>query len=118
MVTMLNKLYDMMDKDYDHTEAKRMSIRICVLYTKLSLEADMENKRAWKIKPKIHMMQELLEYQGEELGNPRGFWEYKDEDFVGIIATLALRRGGPNTPNACAAGVVDRYRALLQLGSI
>ena len=118
MVTMLNKLYDMMDKDYDHTEAKRMSIRICVLYTKLSLEAANENIRAWKIKPKLHMMQELLEYQGEELGNPRGFWEYKDEDFVGIIATLALRRGGPNTPNACAAGVVDRYRALLQLGSI
>jgi hypothetical protein len=118
MVTCLNKLYDMMDKDYDHAEAKRLSIKVCVLYTKLHHEAARDNINAWHIKPKIHMMQELLEYQSEELGNPRGFWEYKDEDFVGVIATLALRRGGPNTPSACASSVVDRYRALLQLGSI
>ena len=50
------------------------------------------------MKPKLHMMQELLEYQAYELGNPRGYWEYSDEDFVGLISKLALRKGGLQPP--------------------
>ena len=64
------------------------------------------------------MMQELLEYQSHELGNPRGYWEYRDEDFVGLVSRLAVRKGGPATPKACARGVLQRYRALLGVGGI
>ncbi len=67
------------------------------IYVKLTDEANMEGSNTWRIKPKLHMVQEMLEFQSKELGNPRGFWEYLDEDFVGSIAKLAMRKGGANT---------------------
>ena len=38
-------------------------------------DADMEGTNTWRIKPKLHMVLEMLEFQSKELGNPRGFWE-------------------------------------------
>ena len=114
----LQGIYKLMYKDFVPQEAARLSTQVAYTYTKLEDEAKRANKMAWRTKPKLHMMQELLEYQSFELGNPRGFWEYQDEDFVGLIATLAIRRGGPATPTACSKGVMSRYRALLGLGEI
>ena len=53
-----------------------------------------------------------MQYQSHQLGNPRGFWEYKDEDFVGWVAKLATRRGGANTQRVLADKVLCKYRAL------
>ena len=66
----------------------------------------------WRIKPKLHMMQELGEYQVFNLGNPRCSWNYRDEDFVGWVADLAKCQGGPKFAVTIARKVVDRYRAL------
>eukprot|EP00974_Lingulodinium_polyedra_P126470 11198363-Lingulodinium_polyedra.AAC.1 len=58
------------------------------------------------------MFQELGEFQTEELGNPRLFWAYKDESFVGFIAELAKSRGGGSVASTTPLKVVQRYRAL------
>lgn len=69
--------------------------QLCLeLYKKLHLEARKNHVNMWAIKPKFHLFQELVQYQALEHGNPRGFWEYKDEDFVGWVAKMATRRGG------------------------
>ena len=73
---------------------------------------------SWRVKPKLHMMQELHEYQSFEVGNPINHMEYMDESFCGEIASLATRRGGANTHLANATSVMTRYRTLLHLGSI
>ena len=41
-----------------------------------------------------------------------------DDDFVGVIAELAMRRGGANTHKANAPNLIDKYRALLHFGKI
>ena len=64
------------------------------------------------MKPKLQMFQELAEYQGFVLGNPRLFWNYMDEDFVGFIATIARSRGGPKMAATTASNVLQQYRAL------
>ena len=85
-----------MDECWDSYMAFKLSMMMGCIYVELS-DADMEGTNTWRIKPKLHMVQEMLEFQSKELGNPRGFWEYLDEDFVGSIAKLAMRKGGANT---------------------
>ena len=59
------------------------------------------------------MMVELLEYQSQELeGSPAEFWAYMDEDFVGWIAQIPSRRGGPATAANSAEVMLKRYRGL------
>ena len=41
-----------------------------------------------------------------------------DEDFVGAIAELAMRRGGASTHKANSESLMDRYRALPDLGGL
>ena len=114
----LAAIYKLMFTQYTPTEARKLSMQVAFWYSKLEQEAKAKNLVAWKIKPKLHMMQELLEYQSFELGNPRGYWEYHDEDFVGQVAKIAVRKGGPSTAKACATAVMASYRALVHLGGI
>ena len=85
---------------------------VCSEYSWLNQEAWLHSKNAWRIKPKFHMFQEMCQFQSFELGNPRGFWEYKDEDFVGWVSKLARRWGGPCTYTCQADSVFLRYRGL------
>eukprot|EP00969_Alexandrium_andersonii_P315395 13934239-Alexandrium_andersonii.AAC.1 len=56
--------------------------KFCLMYGALSTEARQAgHDEAWVIKPKMHMLQEMVEYQTQH-GNPRMFWTYPDEDFV------------------------------------
>ena len=48
----------------------------------------------WRLKPKLHMMQELCELQTD---NPSQNWTYQDEDFGGSMAACARVRGGSAT---------------------
>ena len=123
VVTALQEVQHVMDKAWDPALASDLSVKIGEGLSKLNAEALAYLKadaklEMWRLKPKLHMMQELLEYQSFLLGNPRGFWEYMDEDFVGVMSTLALKGGGRNTHKACSFGVLDRYRALLSLGQV
>ena len=85
------------------------------LYKALRVEAEAAGINRWALKPKIHMWQELAEFQAFDLGSPRAFWNYMDEDFVGWLAKLAHSRGGPNAFATSAKRVLDRYRALSAL---
>ena len=58
------------------------------------------------------MFEYMAQYHSLEMGNPKGFWEYKDEDFVGWVSKLAKRWGGPCTHTSQADSVILRYKAL------
>ena len=69
--------------------------KFLVLHESLSKEAIKNgNPLRWKMKPKFHLVQEMGKYQAKELGNPRLFWTYPDESFVGFIAKVVSSRGG------------------------
>ena len=88
--------------------------RLCILYSALSEESQANGQdHQWRIKPKMHMMVELLEYQSQELeGSPSEFWAYMDEDFVGWVARMSSRRGGPAGAASAAETVLKRYVSL------
>jgi hypothetical protein len=69
----------------------------------------------WSLKPKVHVWQELCEFQCMTHGNPKTFWCYKDEDFGGYTVKLGERRGGRNTAKAVAENIFDRFCALQKL---
>ena len=66
----------------------------------------------WRLKPKAHMFQELCEYVADLHGNPANYWCYRDESFVGFVASAASSRGGGRMPATMALSVLQRFRAL------
>ena len=88
----------------------RYSTLLCVL--RRFEEARRLNKLTWRIKPKLHMFQELREFQTETLGDPSTFGTYKDEDFVGLCATIGFSRGGGSTAATTPVRVITRVRGM------
>ena len=114
MMQALFNVYMFISEDnYDAVTTAEYCRKCCILYGSLSRHAQTGSNTAkqWTISPKFHMFQELFEYQGIELMNPRCFWEYKDEDFVGFIAMFACSKGGPNLAATMAQRTIQRYRA-------
>lgn len=63
----------------------------------------------FRIKPKIHLFQEMCE---EEFGGrPACTWTCRGEDFGDTIAGLGMRRGGANTPTAVGKQVLNKFAA-------
>ena len=60
-----------------------------IAYMRLYTEAYRAGRKLWKMTPKIHLTQELLQYQCQILGNPSYFWCYADEDLVGAMIEVA-----------------------------
>ena len=87
--------------------------KLCVLYKALREDELRRNKNSVfrRMNPKIHMFQELAEYQTAVLGNPCGFWNYQDEDFVGWLAKLAATKGGAKAAATTTLSVLQRYRS-------
>ena len=109
-ISALMDVYMLIDCDrYPKQEGVVASRRVCIMYKALF---DTSTDPLWRMKPKIHMFQELMEYVAPELGNPRKFWNYADEDFVGMVAKLTFSRGGIQTAGPTALKVLNRYRAL------
>ncbi len=52
---------------------------VCEEYNWLNNEAWHIARNVWNVKPKFHMFKDMAPYQSLEMGNPRVFWEYKDE---------------------------------------
>jgi hypothetical protein len=88
---------------------------MCTKMVALSLEAQAKDRpKHWKIKPKMHKLQELLEYDCVRTGqSPRLFWTYLDESWGGIVAAMAMRRGGPKSAESIGTTLLDRYRAFV-----
>ena len=102
-------------KPYDSDAASLFCRQVCILYSALHVEATNKGKpNLWDMKPKVHLFQELIEYQSVVMGNPRHFWCYRDESWCGYWAKASKRRGGANTVAMTAERFLDRYRALEQ----
>ena len=109
----LFEFYVLLDQEVFRADAAAEACRrYCLLYSALSEQASDE--RYWRKKPKMHMFQELAEFQAYDLGHPARFWCYADESFVGMIAKMAMPRGGPRNAAVSARNILDRFRALAQ----
>jgi len=71
-------------------EARDASVKFATLYAALRTHAEAVSGPAvkfWKVKPKLHLGQELLEYMAVANGSPRQFWAYRDEDWAQQTST-------------------------------
>ena len=71
------------------------------MYSQLSSEASDEGRKRWRFSPKHHLFLHLCEWQAIEIGNPRFYWTYADEDLVGKMIECA-RSCHPRTMAAIA----------------
>ena len=67
---------------------KEHTTRFASLYVALGRMS--ANPLHWRPKPKLHLFLEL----GHMGGSPSMCWTYRDEDYGGMVARLARRRGG------------------------
>jgi hypothetical protein len=91
---------------------KDTSMRFALLYSALEQRGIAQGRDwSWRMKPKLHMLQELLEYQVEEMGaSPSEFWVYRDESWCGWLGTVGGRRGGRKVAGTVALNLIDRFR--------
>ena len=115
MMTQLLAYYDLLsNSDYPAELAGQLCRECCLYYKALSDRAKRvhgDDTKRWTVSPKFHMWQEVSEFQTKDLGSPRDFWCYKDEDFVGWVGSLAFSRGGPTGCKVVAQRLIDRYRS-------
>ena len=95
---------------FDSAACARCSRQFCTLYEALSKEASDDN--LWKLKPKMHMVQEMCEVQSVLLGKPHEFWTCSDESFMGVVSSMAHSHGGSATASTIPLRVLDTHRAL------
>lgn len=92
---MMVRFYELLDSEplflsaEARDELKQLGLRFSDLYNEFAAEAFVARIRMWKGSPKLHMFQHLCEWQGPEMGNPRYFWCYADEDMVGKMIKTA-----------------------------
>ncbi|MCP4243256.1 MAG: hypothetical protein GY772_22090, partial [bacterium] len=57
--------------------------------------APVRDELPWRLKPKHHLFQHLVEEQVFQLGNPRGYWTYTDESIMGVLSVMAAATPDP-----------------------
>ena len=62
---------------------------MCGLYAQMAAESLVAGTKRWKMVPKVHLVQHLLEWQSLSAGSPRFYWTYADEDLVGSMIEVA-----------------------------
>ncbi len=82
------------------SEARKFALLVVALADRLPLR--------FGVKPKLHLWLHLCEEEGS---TPADTWCYRDEGVGGLLAALARRRGGPNTPAAIGAALLRRFQA-------
>ena len=78
-----------------------------MLYHALEQSAVADNQNFWRVKPKMHLFQELC----LEDSNPADQWTYRDEDFGGYLAGISRSRGGKATVCSVNTNVLDKFRS-------
>ena len=86
---------------------------LCLLM--VALEKTTSPQKLWRVKPKLHLMQELCEMKGD---NPAKYWCYRDEDFGGSLASYARHKGGANSFAASGTKMLRRYMAKHQVPTL
>ena len=99
---------------YQHEAAAGLSRQLALLLTGLEAEALLQgNDCNWRTKPKLHLMQELIEYQCFYSGAPCQYWTYTDESWGGWLAKAGMRRGGKKTAPLVGLNVINRFRYMM-----
>ena len=93
--------------DFSAVLLDKVVTEFCLIYK--SLAQSLENT-CWHFKPKLHMMQELS-MEAFVAGDPKNYWTYKDEDFMGIISKMSTSRGGARNPATIPESVCIRIAA-------
>ena len=102
----LRSCYECLAHDhYDHDVLAIHCRRFCLLYVALAVRFSPE---AWKIKPKLHLMQGLCEMSRV---CPSLTWTYRDEDFGGSLAGFVRRRGGSSGPETTSRNMLSKFVA-------
>ena len=87
--------------------------KLYILYAALAQEAAAKgDDLSWRQAPKLHMFQELSEYNTFDLGHPARSWTYQDESFVEEFAKMAASRGGPRAAATAARLALSTYKAI------
>ena len=95
MCKLLLRFYDLLceNNQFLTPEAKselpELGRSLSELYSSLAAETAATGSKMWKSLPKLHLFQHLCEWQAPEFGNPRFWWVYADEDFVGQFIDVA-----------------------------
>ena len=102
--------------EWDYSHACEACQQLCDLYMALADEAVACGRdKCWQLKPKIHLMIEMIQYLSLELGVHSENWFYRDESFVGFWAKASHRRGGANNPATTVERFLQRWRAMDEL---
>ena len=92
---LMSRFYDLLDDEpvflsaTATDEVKKLGSSFCNLYAEFASQAFDAGIKGWKTSPKLHMFQHLCEWVAPEMGNPRYFWCYADEDMVGKMISAA-----------------------------
>ena len=93
------------DRPQERDEAlKHHSRKFCMLY--VALETLLGDDGLWRVKPKFHLFQELVEMSP---GCPSATWTYRDEDFGGSLALMARSRGGANNASRTPNMIITKF---------
>ena len=99
---------------YDSQKAAAACRRLRKLFVALeAMSVAQGDELSWRVKPKLHMFEELICHVGPEFGSPRFYWTYTDEHWGAWLARTATRRGGPKFAAACALNLLQKYRAIV-----
>ena len=87
----IHKLYECYSELYSWSigSAQRLSEkyrRHCTLFLDVDSPSGWTH---WRWVPKHHLLLHLTAEQCEKVGNPRSFWNYRDEHEIGVAASLA-----------------------------
>ena len=80
-------------------------------YSILSRHASEQCQRRWPMKPKFHLLDEIIRETATSKINCRQYWCFKHEDFIGVIVKVAKRC---HTTTMCRK-VLLKWRMRLQL---
>ena len=114
----LNVMYRALSSDtiFREDTMREHCRKFCVLYSTLEQQHEGHPQKLWRVKPKMHLMQELCEMT--EGINPARSWTYRDEDFGGSMAHSGKRKGGKYTAIAVSRQVLTRYVSQFDVPSI
>ena len=102
---------------YPAEKASLACRKFACLYVALETEALAinPNSKSWRVKPKLHLFQELIEYVAPLRGSPKAYWTYRDEDVGGWLAEVGSRRGGLKTAATTALRLLQRFCGCTEL---
>ena len=103
----LNDMYDCLaEANFNSVRMAETCRRFCLL--QVALEQTCPTAKGWRVKPKMHLLQELCECTDNR---PSQMWTYRDESFGGDVAKIARSRGGHCTPMAVGNNVLLKFLA-------